>query len=151
MGHYVLNHGVRNLAYISLVLLFGFWFVHKLIDRAIAHFGVRYGIAERTDPAVLPIAVAVFSFYMLLATPILNSIIRTAEKEADLYGLNSAREPHGFATAAMRLSTYRKIQPGKWEEIIFFDHPSGYDRVHSSMLWLQENQDLTVKWFEWIV
>lgn len=145
MGHYVLNHGVRNLAYISLVLLFGFWFVHKLIDRAIAHFGVRYGIAERTDPAVLPIAVAVFSFYMLLATPILNSIIRTAEKEADLYGLNSAREPHGFATAAMRLSTYRKIQPGKWEEIIFFDHPSGYDRVHSSMLWLQENQDLTVK------
>jgi STE24 endopeptidase len=145
MGHYVLNHGVRNLAYISLVLLFGFWFVHKLIDRVIARFGVRYGISERTDPAVLPIALAVFSFYMLLATPVLNSIIRTAEKEADLYGLNSAREPHGFATAAMRLSTYRKIQPGKWEEIIFYDHPSGYDRVHSSMLWLQENQDLTAK------
>lgn len=142
MGHYVLNHGVRNLAYISLVLLFGFWFVHKLIDRAIARFGVRYGIVERTDPAVLPIAVAVFSFYMLLATPVINSIIRTAEKEADLYGLNSAREPHGFATAAMRLSTYRKIQPGYWEEVIFYDHPSGYDRVRSSMLWLRENQDL---------
>ena len=145
MGHYVLNHGVRNLAYISLVLLFGFWFVHKMIDRAIARFGVRYGIIERTDPAVLPIAVVVFSFFMLLATPVLNTIIRTAEKEADLYGLNSAREPHGFATAAMRLSTYRKIQPGYWEEIIFFDHPSGYDRVHSSMLWLQENQDLMAK------
>ncbi len=145
MGHYVLNHGVRNLAYISLVLLFGFWFVHKMIDRAIAHFGVRYGITERTDPAVLPIAVVVFSFFMLLATPVLNSITRTAEKEADLYGLNSAREPHGFATAAMRLSTYRKIQPGYWEEVIFFTHPSGYDRVHSSMLWLKENQDLTVK------
>lgn len=142
MGHYVLNHGVRNLAYISLVLLFGFWFVHRLIDRAIARFGVRYGIVERTDPAVLPIAVAVFSFYMLLATPVINSIIRTAEKEADLYGLNSAREPHGFATAAMRLSTYRKIQPGYWEEVIFYDHPSGYDRVRSSMLWLRENQDL---------
>lgn len=142
MGHYVLNHGVRNLAYISLVLLFGFWFVHKLIDRAIARFGVRYGIVERTDPAVLPIAVAVFSFYMLLATPVINSIIRTAEKEADLYGLNSAREPHGFATAAMRLSTYRKIQPGYWEEVIFYDHPSGYDRVRSSMLWLRENQEL---------
>jgi STE24 endopeptidase len=91
---------------------------------------------------VLPIAVAVFSFYMLLATPVLNTIIRTAEKEADLYGLNSAREPHGFATAAMRLSTYRKIEPGYWEEVIFYDHPSGYDRVHSSMLWLKENQTL---------
>ncbi len=142
MGHYVLNHAVRNLAYISLVLMFGFWFVHKLIDRAIVRVGTRYGITERTDPAVLPIAVAVFSFYMLLATPVINSIIRTAEKEADLYGLNSAREPHGFATAAMRLSTYRKIHPGYWEEVIFYDHPSGYDRVHSSMLWLKENQDL---------
>ena len=142
MGHYVLNHGVRNLAYISLVLLVGFWFVHKMIDRAIAWFGVRYGITNRTDPAVLPIAVAVFSLFMLLATPITNSITRTAEKEADLYGLNSAREPHGFATAAMRLSTYRKIQPGYWEEVIFFTHPSGYNRVRSSMLWLQENQDM---------
>lgn len=142
MGHYVLNHGVRNLAYISLVLLVGFWFVHKMIDRAIAWFGVRYGITDRTDPAVLPIAVAVFSLFMLLATPITNSITRTAEKEADLYGLNSAREPHGFATAAMRLSTYRKIQPGYWEEVIFFTHPSGYNRVRSSMLWLQENQDM---------
>ena len=145
MGHYVLNHAVRNLAYISLVLMFGFWVVHKLIDQAITRFGVRYGISERTDPAVLPIAVAVFSFYMLLATPVINSIIRTAEKEADLYGLNSAREPHGFATAAMRLSTYRKIHPGYWEEVIFYDHPSGYDRVHSSMLWLRENQDLSAK------
>jgi STE24 endopeptidase len=43
--------------------------------------------------------------------------------------------------AAMRLSTYRKIHPGKWEEIIFYDHPSGYTRVHASMLWLKENQD----------
>ena len=43
--------------------------------------------------------------------------------------------------AAMRLSTYRKIKPGVLEEIIFYDHPSGYARVHRSMLWLQEHQD----------
>jgi STE24 endopeptidase len=41
----------------------------------------------------------------------------------------------------MRLSTYRKIHPGTLEEILFYDHPSGYARVHGSMLWLQENQD----------
>ena len=142
MGHYVLNHVVRNLIYLSIVILFGYWFVHRLFDAVLVRFGTRYGIHGRTDPAGLPLALAIFSLYMLLATPFINSIIRTAEKEADLYGLNSAREPHGFATAAMRLSTYRKISPSKWEEIIFFDHPSGYDRVHSSMLWLQENQEL---------
>jgi STE24 endopeptidase len=145
MGHYVLNHVVRNLIYLSIVILFGYWFVHRLFDAVLVRFGARFGIRDRTDPAGLPLALAVFSLYMLLATPVINSIIRTAEKEADLYGLNSAREPHGFATAAMRLSTYRKIQPGYWEEVIFYDHPSGYDRVHSSMLWLRENQDLSAK------
>lgn len=43
--------------------------------------------------------------------------------------------------AAMRLSTYRKIQPGPIEEFLFYDHPSGYDRVQRSMQWLKENQD----------
>jgi STE24 endopeptidase len=70
-----------------------------------------------------------------------NSIIRQAEAEADAFGLNAAREPNGFAMAAMRLSTYRKIHPGEWEEVIFYDHPSGYRRVHASMQWLKENPD----------
>jgi STE24 endopeptidase len=42
--------------------------------------------------------------------------------------------------AAMRLSTYRKLKPGPLEEIIFYDHPSGYDRVHRSMVWFKEHQ-----------
>lgn len=41
----------------------------------------------------------------------------------------------------MRLSTYRKIHPGKWEEAIFYDHPSGYDRVRRSMEWLKEHPE----------
>ena len=47
----------------------------------------------------------------------------------------------GFAMAAMRLSTYRKLRPGALEEVLFYDHPSGYERVHGSMLWLKEHQD----------
>lgn len=142
MGHYVLNHSLRLTVYLSILIIFGFWFVHTVLDKAIIRFGHRYGITERTDPAVLPIAVAVFSLFFLLLTPVTNSMTRQSEKEADLYGLNAAREPHGFATTAMRLSSYRKIHPGYWEEVFFYDHPSGYDRVHSAMLWLQENQNL---------
>ncbi len=40
----------------------------------------------------------------------------------------------------MRLSTYRKLRPGALEEFVFFDHPSGYERVHRAMIWLNENQ-----------
>jgi STE24 endopeptidase len=141
MGHYVLNHGLRLVIYLSLVLTIGFWVVHCLFDKALARWGARFGVEGRTDPAGLPLALAILSLFMFLATPLTNSIVRQAEAEADAYGINSAQEPNGFAMAAMRLSTYRKIHPGPLEEIIFYDHPSGYARVHRSMSWLKEHQD----------
>ncbi|HET6546044.1 MAG TPA: M48 family metallopeptidase [Rhodanobacteraceae bacterium] len=141
MGHYVLNHGLRLVVYLTLVLTFGFWVVHRVFDRALARWGVRLGLEGRGDPAALPLAVVILSAFFLLVTPLTNSIVRQAEAEADAFGLNAAREPNGFAMAAMRLSTYRKISPGPLEEAIFYDHPSGHTRVHSSMVWLRENQD----------
>jgi STE24 endopeptidase len=141
MGHYVLNHGLRLIVYLTLVIGFGFWVVHRTFDRAMARWGTRFGLEGRGDPAALPLAVAILSLFFFLATPLTNSIVRQAEAEADAYGLNAADEPHGFAMVAMRLSTYRKIKPGPLEEIIFYDHPSGYARVHRSMTWLKEHQD----------
>ncbi len=139
MGHYVLNHGLRLSIYLGLVFLFGFWFVHRVFDWALARWGTRLGLEGRGDPAALPLAVAILSLFFALVSPLTNSIVRQAEAEADAFGLNAAREPNGFAMAAMRLSTYRKIHPGAFEEILFYDHPSGYQRVHASMLWLKEN------------
>ena len=141
MGHYVLNHGLRLVIYMTLVLGFGFWVVHRFFDRAMARWGTRFGLEGRGDPAALPLALAILSLFFFFVTPLTNSIVRQAEAEADAYGLNAAGEPNGFAMAAMRLSTYRKIKPGPLEEIIFYDHPSGYARVHRSMIWLKEHQD----------
>ncbi|HEY6984518.1 MAG TPA: M48 family metallopeptidase [Rhodanobacteraceae bacterium] len=140
MGHYVLNHALRLTVYLTLVIAFALWVVHRTMDWALAHWSARFGLEGRTDPAALPLAVAIFSLFFLLATPLTNSIVRQAEAEADAYGVNASQEPHGFAMAAMRLSTYRKLRPGPLEEIIFYDHPSGYERVHRSMIWLKEHQ-----------
>jgi STE24 endopeptidase len=141
MGHYVLNHGLRLTVYLSLVLLLGFFVVHRVFDRALARWGRRFGLRDRADPAALPLALVILSLFFLLVTPLTNSMVRQAEAEADAFGLNAAQEPHGFAMAAMRLSTYRKLRPGALEEVLFYDHPSGYERVHGSMLWLKEHQD----------
>ncbi len=40
---------------------------------------------------------------------------------------------------AFALSEYRKLDPGKWEEILFFDHPSGRNRIYRSMVWKSEH------------
>jgi STE24 endopeptidase len=141
MGHYVLNHALRGTVYMTLVLAFGFWVVHRVFDALLTRWGRRLELHGRTDPAAWPLVLAVLSVYFALATPLTHSITRQMEAEADAFGLNAAREPNGFAMAAMRLSTYRKIKPGALEEIVFYDHPSGWQRVHASMLWLKENQD----------
>jgi STE24 endopeptidase len=82
-------------------------------------------------------------FFVL--TPVMNTQTRTEEKEADMFGLNASRQPDGFAQAAIHLGEYRKMRPGPLEEFIFFDHPSGYNRIHSAMLWKSENLELFEK------
>jgi STE24 endopeptidase len=140
MGHYVLNHVWKEPILLALVIGVSMWLLNVSLDRALLRWGGRLGLGDRTDPAALPLAVALFSLFFFLLTPINNTIVRSYEGEADAFGLNAAREPYGWATAAMRLSTYRKISPGPIEEFVFYDHPSGYKRVHAAMIWLKENQ-----------
>ncbi len=139
MGHYVLNHSIKHTVSFSLVLLGGLLFIKFSWDWAAARFGGRFGVRGISDPAGLPLLAALFSVYIFLATPVYKTIIRTAEVEADLFGLNSAREPDGFAEAIFKLAEYRKLQPGEVEEFIFFDHPSGYNRIYAAMRWKAEN------------
>src|SRR5438067_181694 len=68
-------------------------------------------------------------------TPVLNTIVRTAEREADQFGINTSREPDGEAKVALKLGAYRKLDPSPLEEFIFFDHPSGRARIQMAMDW----------------
>ncbi len=141
MGHYVLNHGAKLLINFGLVLAFGFAFVAWGFNRALRRWGQNWDVRGVGDTAGLPLFGALLSVYFFAATPVTNGIIRVHEAEADNYGLNVARQPDGFARAAMRLSEYRKISPGPIERVVFYDHPSGHDRVHMAMLWKSEHQE----------
>ncbi|HEY2967615.1 MAG TPA: M48 family metallopeptidase [Casimicrobiaceae bacterium] len=143
MGHYVLNHPFKLAVYFGLLFGIAFAIVHFALERALARWGSALELRNRADPAALPLVVAIFSIVWFALTPLRYTIIRSVEAEADAFGLNAAREPQGFAMAAMRLSTYRKLKPSALEEFIFYDHPSGYDRVRRSMIWLKENQSAT--------
>ena len=48
-----------------------------------------------------------------------NMVERTMEYEADMYGLNAARQPDGEANVDMMLGEYRKLDPGPVEESSF--------------------------------
>jgi STE24 endopeptidase len=138
MGHYVLNHVYKGVVYFGIIIVLGFAFVRWAFEKLSARWGERWRIRDVGDVAGLPLLVAIFSAYMFVLTPVVNTIVRSAEAEADMFGLNAAREPDGFAMAALDLSEYRKMHPGPVEEFIFFDHPSGWNRIHRSMVWKAE-------------
>jgi STE24 endopeptidase len=141
MGHYVLNHDYKGLVMFGVVVVMGFAFLSRCINIGLARWGENWGIRGMTDVAVLPLAIIGLSVYFFLMTPVTNTITRTMEFEADMYGLNSARQPDGEANVDLMLGEYRKLEPGPIEEFIFFDHPSGRTRITAAMRWKAENPE----------
>jgi len=142
MGHYVLNHVYKGMLFFLVMIALGFGFLRGSLDGSLKRWGEKWQIRGIGDPAVLPLVVLLVSLLGFVLTPIFNTYIRTAEQEADMYGLNASRQPDGFAQAAIHLGEYRKMSPGPIEEWIFFDHPSGRHRINNAMRWKAENLSL---------
>ncbi|MDO8500240.1 MAG: M48 family metallopeptidase [Gemmatimonadaceae bacterium] len=140
MGHYVLNHVYKFLMFLSIFIVVMFSFLQWAFGRAVGRWGERWGVRDIGDPAGLPVVVGILVVFTLVTGPLLTSFTRATEAEADMFGLNAAREPDGFAQAALLLSEYRKLDPGPIEEFIFFDHPSGRTRIYASMRWKAEHR-----------
>jgi len=141
MGHYVMNHIYKGLVMNGVVLVIGFAFLNWGIVYSLAQLGQSWIVRGITDVAVIPLAVIVFSVFSLVTTPVNNTITRTMEFEADMFGLNAARQPDGEANVDLLLGEYRKMSPGPIEEFVFFDHPSGRTRITAAMRWKAENLD----------
>jgi Zn-dependent protease with chaperone function len=139
MGHYVLNHGAKLLTYLGIFILVGFALTRILFDAAVRHWGNKWGVRGIADPAGLPLLALIFCTLLFLATPLLNTVVRVTEREADAFGINTAREPDGMARVALKLGVYRKLNPTPLEEFIFYDHPSGRARIRMAMDWKAAN------------
>jgi len=139
MGHYVLNHGAKLLTYLGIFILIGFALTRILFDAAVRRWGNKWGVRGIADPAGLPLLALIFCTLLFLATPLLNTVVRVTEREADAFGINTAREPDGMAEVALKLGAYRKLNPTPLEEFIFYDHPSGRARIRMAMDWKAAN------------
>ncbi len=139
MGHYVLNHGAKLLTYLGILILIGFALTRILFDAAVKRWGEKWRVRGVADPAGLPLLALIFSTLLFFAMPVLNTVVRITEREADAFGINTSREPEGMAKVALKLGVYRKLDPTPLEEFIFFDHPSGRARIRMAMDWKAAN------------
>ena len=142
MGHYVMNHQYKGLVFDGVIMLIGFAFLNWGLNAGLARWGQNWGVLGITDVAVVPLAVLILSFYTFVLTPVENTITRTMEYEADIFGLNASQQADGAAEGVLKLGEYRKLDPGQLEEFIFFDHPSGRTRITAAMRWKAEHLQL---------
>lgn len=140
IGHYVLHHLYISILEFGLMTLAGFLFAKWAMQRLLQRYAQRFSLQGISDVANLPLLMAVFSVCSFVATPISNTLSRIQEIEADRFGLNLAREPLGAAEVYLKLTEYRKPDPGAIEEFVFFDHPSTRFRIKQAMRW-RENLD----------
>ena len=107
MGHYVLNHVYEMLAYFAVIITIGFAVTSWAFARLAERYRQRWGVEGVTDPAGLPIVALVLGVYLFAMTPVLNTIVRTNEYEADMFGTQRRPATRRFCrsgAAARRLS-----------------------------------------------
>ena len=139
MGHYVHMHSLWFAGAFSLLAMLGFWLANRLFPLATRLMGAT-GVESVSDPAGLPVLGAVLAVLSLLATPLTNTLIRTAEADADNFSLQRVNEPDGLAKALVKTIEYRAATPSQIEEFIFYDHPSVGWRVRNAMNWKATHQ-----------
>jgi STE24 endopeptidase len=139
MGHYVLNHQFKGLVFNGVEVVLMFALLNWSLNAGLARWGESWGIRGITDLAVLPFAALLLTIFSFVLTPVDNTISRTMEYEADMYGINAGQQPDGEAEVDLMLGEYRKLDPGPIEEFVFFDHPSGRTRITAAMRWKAEH------------
>jgi len=134
MGHYVLHHALWTAGSLALFFALAAYLTDRLFawTTKLMQASSVNGIA---DPAGLPVLMAVLTTISLLATPLLNTMIRSREAQADSFSLVHANEPDGLAKSLVKTIEYRASSPSDIEEFIFYDHPSVEHRVRKAMEW----------------
>lgn len=132
IGHYVLGHVWRIVFLFAGLAIVGFFLADRMFGRVASLFGSQ---AQVSDPEGLPILLFIVSVLGLFAQPVLNSVTRIGESEADAYSLRTVNLPDALAGALVKTAEYRYPRPSAFEEIAFYSHPSVERRVRRAMDW----------------
>ncbi len=139
MGHYVLNHVWKGVAYFSVLIVLGFLFVRWALTKILNRWP-NLGIEGVSDPAGLPLLWLLLGIFLFITSPVSNTVGRWMELESDNFGLNASQEPDAAATTFLKLGEYRELDPHPVIEFLFFDHPSGQTRILNAMKWKASKQ-----------
>jgi STE24 endopeptidase len=136
MGHYVLNHIYKGIAFTAVVLLVLFWLGYLGVQWLLARYGKAWRISDQRDWGALVVLLLVLSVLSFLSDPITNGFSRRIEHEADVYGQEAIHgivaDPQGTAVQSFQTLGEASLDdpnPNRFVEFWTFNHPSVSSRA----------------------
>jgi Zn-dependent protease with chaperone function len=140
MGHYVLNHIAKGLAFIEAFLLLTLYIAYRLIGWLLARWGTGWGIRDVSDWASYPALLLLLSLITTIAGPVLNTFSRHIEHQADQYGLEVTHglTPDSGQVAAQSFNILGDVDlsdpdPNPLRIFLFYNHPAIPDRIQYAL------------------
>jgi len=136
LGHYVLNHVYKGLAFGLGLTLIMFWLGRKIALAFLARWGGRWGIRDLADYGALPVLLLVLSILSLAGDPIQAAFSRHLEHDADIHGLEVT---HGLVPNSSQVAaeSFQKLgekgyaypSPNKLYVLWTYSHPPIAERL----------------------
>jgi STE24 endopeptidase len=127
LGHQHHRDIARLIIVQSVLILLGFYLAHITLNWAVP----RLDFDGISDIAAFPLLVLVLAAVFLILAPLANAYSRRLEMDADRYALAVTENPEAFGAMLTKLTDQNlaESQPGRWTELLFYDHPPYYRRM----------------------
>jgi STE24 endopeptidase len=135
IGHFVMHHDVALVLSDTLIAAIGLVVIAGTFRLLLRRYGAPLGMRGEGDIASLPLFWGLFLLWGFVAVPATNAVSRVYERQADLYGLNASRAPHGMAEFMIHDADTARLAPSALEYALFYDHPGDAERVAVAMKW----------------
>jgi STE24 endopeptidase len=136
MGHYVLGHVWIGILFSCAGLFVGLLIIYFAIHWMLQRWGARWSIRGVDDWASLPALMLVAAVLGFLSDPLVNSLIRIHEHNADIYGLEVIHGivPNSEQAAAQSFQILGETSlsdpdPSPFIEFWLYSHPTIAERV----------------------
>src|SRR5206468_10450865 len=126
MGHYVLHHLWKGMAFGILVSFVVFFFGQRLSERGLDRWGSRWEVRDRADPAALPWLLLVAAVIGFILSPVTSAFSRHIEHQADQFGLELTHLNEAMASSFVKFAEDSKAdpRPPRFIEWWRYSHPS---------------------------
>jgi STE24 endopeptidase len=131
MGHYVLHHILKLIAFASVLILLSNYVAYRLAEPVIVRFKQLWGFNVPWDIAALPLGILAVWIFALAEMPAYTAFSRHIEHEADRFGLELTHNNHAAAMAFVKLQQINLAipRPGPIFQFWFGDHPTRAERI----------------------